>query len=88
MTLDQYRELKVWHVRHEHDAPLEACVWNLVLTLWMLGWVGMPVALVLDVVALAAVAALLLFLPGRYVAWRAALHRNGRLRCDWIVALR
>jgi hypothetical protein len=30
----------------------------------------------------------LLFLPQAYVAWRTRMHRAGRLRCDWIVALR
>jgi len=28
------------------------------------------------------------FLPGAYVALRRYLHRSGRLRCDWITALR
>jgi hypothetical protein len=33
-------------------------------------------------------AVLLVFAPGRYVAWRDRLHRRGRLRCDWIALLR
>mgnify|MGYP003546855692 CR=1 FL=1 len=33
-------------------------------------------------------AVLLVFSPGRYVAWRDRLHRRGRLRCDWIALLR
>ncbi|MDP3822712.1 MAG: hypothetical protein Q8R33_14675 [Burkholderiales bacterium] len=49
---------------------------------------GLPVALLIDAPWAAAAGLALLFLPGRYVALRTRLHRSGRLRCDWITALR
>jgi hypothetical protein len=87
MTLSELQALKVWHTHH-HGHPLEKSAWDLVLTLWMMGWVGCPAALLLDSgwAQLACLAAL--FVPHAYVAWRARMHRLGRLRCDWIVAIR
>jgi hypothetical protein len=86
MTLSQFQALKVWHTHHGGH-PLEKGTWDIVLTLWMMGWVGGPAALLLDVgwAEWACLAAL--FLPGAYVSWRARMHRRGRLRCDWISAL-
>ena len=88
MTLDQFQDLRQWHLRHQGDHPMEGHVWTAILTLWMVGWVGAPTAWLLqwDLAALGAV--LLVFAPGRYVAWRERLHRRGWLRCDWIVMLR
>ena len=40
MTLNQLRDLKRWHVSHRRDHPLEYQVFDVVLTLWLLGWVG------------------------------------------------
>jgi len=86
MTLSQFQAVKLWHTHH-HGHPLEKTTWDAVLTLWMMGWVGFPAAILLDAgwAELACLAAL--FLPGAYVTWRARLHRRGRLRCDWITAL-
>ena len=88
MTLDQFQDLRQWHLRHRSDHPLEGHIWTLIVTMWMVGWVGTPTAWLLhwDVTALAT--ALFVFVPGAYVAIRSRLHRRGRLRCDWIVALR
>ncbi len=88
MTLDQFQDLRVWHLRHRHDHPLEGCVWTSVLTLWMIGWVGTPAAWLLHWNATAMISAAFVFLPGSYVWARSRLHRRGRLRCDWLVALR
>ena len=87
MTLDQFDDLRRWHQGHA-DHPVETRLWSAVLTLWLSGWVGAPVAWLLqwDMVAVAALP--LVFAPGAYVALRRRLHRHGRLRCDWIGALR
>jgi hypothetical protein len=87
MTLDQFQDLKLWHARHAGDRPLEGHVWNAVLTLWLVGWVGTPAAWLLQQDLLAAAGLVLLFLPGIYVATRRRLHRRHLLRCDWITAL-
>jgi hypothetical protein len=88
MTLNQFQDLRLWHLRHAREQPLERHCWDMVLTLWMIGWIGGLAALVLQQNGLALASLLLLFLPQRYVAWRRRLHRGGRLRCDWLDALR
>ena len=88
MTLTQFQDLKAWHQRHWQEQPLEKHCWDSVLTLWMIGWVGGPVALVLQQPALATACLALLFLPNRYVALRRRLHIRHRLRCDWLSTLR
>jgi hypothetical protein len=87
MTLQQFQELKVWHQRQGARHPVEKALWDMVLTVWVLGWVGGPTALLLQAewAELGCLAAL--FLPGLYVAARRRLHNQRRLRCDWIVAL-
>ena len=88
MTLQQFHALKVWHRRHWRDHPVEKNIWDSILTLWVTGWVGGPAALLIGVPWAEAASIAVLFLPGLYVALRTRLHRNGRLRCDWITALR
>ena len=88
MTLGQFHALKVWHTRHWRDHPIEKTTWDAVLTLWLMGWVGGGAALLLGESWAVLTCLALLFLPNAYVAWRRHLHRVGRLRCDWITALR
>lgn len=87
MTLDQFHDLKTWHTRHAGDRPLEGHVWNVVLTLWLAGWVGPPAAWLIGADLEAVCALALLPLPAIYVWLRRRLHRSGRLRCDWLGAL-
>ncbi|HJV61003.1 MAG TPA: hypothetical protein VJ743_08640 [Albitalea sp.] len=86
MTLNQLHALKVWHAYHPH--PLERGTWDTVLCLWMAGWVGLPSALILQLAWAQLACVGVMFLPHLYVALRRRLHRSGRLRCDWITALR
>lgn len=88
MTLDQLHNLKLWHQRHLRERPLEKHVWDTVLTLWLMGWVGGPVALLIQLRWAALLSVALLFVPGAYVALRKRLHQARLLRCDWISALR
>lgn len=88
MTLQQFHDLRHWHLRHVAHRPVEKQVWDAVLTLWVMAWVGLPAAVLIDLPWAETAGVLLLFLPGRYVGLRTALHRVGRLRCDWLVALR
>ena len=88
MTLDQLHTLKLWHQRHLREHPVEKQAWDLVLTLWLMGWVGGPAAFFIHAGWAAAGCVALLFLPGAYVALRRRLHRTRRLRCDWVEALR
>ena len=87
MTLDQLHELKVWHQRHWREHPLEKQAWDLVLTFWLAGWVGLPSAWLIHVRWAVVACVALLFLPGIYVGARGWLHRLHLVRCDWISAL-
>ena len=87
MTLDQLAAMKAWHVAHRRQSPVEFHVCDAVLTLWLLGWTGVPAALLLDQ-PWALLGCLLGFLtPGRYLRLRRRLHLRQRLRCDWLDAL-
>ncbi len=87
MTLDQLHELKLWHQRHWREHPVEKHVWDLVLTVWVASFVGVPTALVVHAAWALAACAMLFFLPEGYVTMRRLLAAAGVLRCDWIVAL-
>ncbi|HEY4067527.1 MAG TPA: hypothetical protein VGM74_11565 [Burkholderiaceae bacterium] len=87
MRLRQFHALKVWHGQHGRK-PVERNVWDAVLTVWLLGWVGAPTAFLLQLGWAEIACASVLFLPGLYVALRRSLHRRHWLRCDWISALR
>lgn len=87
MTLRQMSLLKRWHVEHRERAPLEYHAWDAVLTLWLIGWMGVPPALLLAWGWALPVCALLFFAPRLYVRARRRLHERGALRCDWLPAL-
>jgi hypothetical protein len=86
MRLQEFHALKVWHGQHGRH-PVEKIVWDAVLTVWLIGWVGSPTAFMLHLGWAEAGCLSVLFLPGLYVTLRRALHRAHLLRCDWIVAL-
>lgn len=86
MRLQEFHALKVWHRQHGRH-PVERIVWDTVLTIWMLGWIGVPTSLLLDAGWAETACLGVLFLPGLYVALRRRLHRKRVLRCDWISAL-
>ena len=86
MGLEQYADVRAWHLGHREHA-IEFLVWNGVMTLWMLGWVGLPASALLHHRAAALTACALCLLPALYVRLRRRLHRLGWLRCDWIGAL-
>jgi hypothetical protein len=88
MTIHQLSVLKQWHVQHRRLRPVEFHAWDVILTLWVLGLLGMPVEIVLSQFLGLMACGSLLFVPGGYVALRRRLHLSGRLRCDWLGALR
>jgi len=87
MTLQQLHAIKLWHVAHKPESPIEYHTWDSVLTAWVLGWMGEPAALILWWPGLAATCLLLFMAPSLYVALRRRLHQSGRLRCDWLSSL-
>ena len=88
MSLDQLQELRLWHLRQGHRHRAEKWLWDAVLTVWLIGWVGAPTAFMLHVGWAEGACLSVLFLPGGYVALRRWLHNKRRLRCDWIAALK
>ncbi len=88
MTLHELSNVKRWQVAHREDSPLEYHAWDAVLTLWLLGWVGVPPALLLHWTWLVVLCVPLAFTPPFYVRLRRRLHERGHLRCDWLAALR
>ncbi len=87
MNLHQMQALKRWHVVHRDDHPVEYRVYDAVLTAWVLGWVGVPAALLLAPWHLMPLCLLCSLAPELYVSWRAHMHERHRLRCDWLDAL-
>ncbi len=86
MTLEDLQRIKKWHVAHRCDHPVEYHMWDMVLTLWVMGWVGWLPAFAFDALWSFPLCAFAMGAPGLYVAWRLKAHREGRLRCDWQVA--
>ena len=88
MTLQQMSAVKRWHITHHRQGSVEYQVWDGMLTCWMLGWMGVPPAMLLAPVLGAALCLALIHAPSVYVAVRRRLHRRGRLRCDWLDSTR
>jgi hypothetical protein len=80
--------LKRWHVENREQSPLEYHVWDVMLTLWVLGWMGVAPALFLHWAWALPLCALFFVAPPVYVGARSVLHRRGTLRCDWLPVLR
>ena len=84
MTLDELQRIKQWHVVHRGDHPVEYHLWDAVLTVWLIGWVGWVPAFAFGLVWATPLCMLAMFAPTLYVAWRMKAHQTRRLRCDWL----
>jgi hypothetical protein len=84
MPLTELQRIKQWHVTHRNDHPVEYQLWDAMLTLWVIGWVGWLPAYAFDQLWAIPACVLSIAAPGLYVAWRQKAHREHRLRCDWI----
>lgn len=87
MTLQQVSQVKRWLRLHGRAHRVETQAWDLILTLWLLGWVGLPPSLLLHEWQLLPGCLLGFLTPSLYAHLRLQLHRRGRLRCDWLTAL-
>lgn len=88
MTLQQLASIKHWYLTHPLGHHVEHQVWDGVLSAWVMGWAGLPAAWFTQSAALLMLCGVLLPLPGLYVALRRRLHRQGRLRCEWLASAR
>ncbi len=85
MTLAEIQRIRQWHVAHRRDHPIEYQLWDAVLTLWLLGWVGWLPAFIMGEAAWTAPLFLAgMYAPSGYTRWRARAHDQHRLRCDWL----
>ncbi len=92
MTLKQVSQVRRWlqlHGQQRHAVELQAL--DLVMIFWVLGWVSLPSLMVTGLWAALPLSLPLclaaFLLPSLYAGLRQRLHRNGRLRCDWLTAL-
>ena len=86
MKLDDLQRIKKWHLAHRHTHPIECSMWDLMLMLWVSGWVGWLPVYALHAIWMLPLCALAVGAPSLYVAWRLKAHRQRRLRCDWSYA--
>ncbi|RYF49795.1 MAG: hypothetical protein EOO27_32945 [Comamonadaceae bacterium] len=84
MTLRELQRIKQWHVAHRADHPVEYHLWDVVLTLWIMGWVGWLPACAFDEAWAVPLCFAAILVPNLYAGWRARAHRLHKLRCDWI----
>ena len=88
MKLDELQRIKVWHAGHRATHPVEGHLWDLVLMLWLAGWIGWVPAFALDSLWCAPLCVLGMSAPDLYAGWRTRAHRRQRVRCDWLCARR
>ena len=84
VTLAQLQQIKVWREAHQASHPLERRLWEAVLTLWMMGWMGWLPAWGCGASWAYPLCLLGILAPGIYVYWRINAHAAGQLRCDWL----
>jgi len=84
VSLDELQRIKKWHVAHKADHPIEYQLLDLVLTLWLMGWVGWIPSLMFHALWAFPLCGLAMVLPTGYVRVRARAHQAHRLRCDWL----
>jgi hypothetical protein len=86
LPLQELQRIRKWHLAHRSDHPLEYQLWDAVLTIWVMGWVGWLPTYALEAWWLAPLCALFMLMPQLYVDWRARAHVKQQLRCDWLPA--
>jgi hypothetical protein len=84
MKIAELQRIKQWHVAHRGDHPLEYQLWDAMLTLWVMGWVGWLPAYAFGKFWTMPLCAFAIAAPSMYVAWRTKAHRARKLRCDWL----
>lgn len=84
MTITELQRIKQWHVAHRADHPVEYHLWDMMLTLWVMGWVGWLPAWAFEQLWSTPLCVLSTLAPSLYAAWRQRAHRQHKLRCDWL----
>lgn len=84
VSLNELQRIKKWHVAHKADHPIEYQLLDLVLTLWLMGWVGWIPSLMFHALWALPLCGAAMVLPTGYVRARAKAHHARQLRCDWL----
>lgn len=84
VTLAQFKRIKLWRESHHASHPIERQLWETILTLWMMGWVGWIPAFGCGAAWVYPLCLLGILSPRIYVYWRAKAHQAGLLRCEWL----
>ena len=84
LTLAQLQRVKNWHVAQQGARPVEYQIWEAVLTVWVMGWIGWLPAYAFEAPWAYPLCLLGVFAPRLYVRLRARAHAMQRLRCDWL----
>ena len=66
---------------------MEHRVWEAVMTLWVMAWMGWLPAYTFDAAWAYPLCLLGVLAPRLYIALRTRAHHSGRLRCDWLKLL-
>ncbi|MGM9428116.1 hypothetical protein [Hydrogenophaga sp. MI9] len=85
LNLAELQRIKQWHVDHREDHPLEYHLWDAMLTVWVMGWMGWLPAMAMHALWALPLCVAGIVLPRLYVEWRERAHAAHRLRCDWLV---
>jgi hypothetical protein len=85
VPLSELHRIQHWCKEHALDHPVEHELWDAVLTVWLMGWVGWLPTWVLDAWWAGVLCVLGMLAPSLYVGWRRHAHALNRLRCDWIL---
>ena len=83
MNIAELQRIKQWHMRHHADHPVEYHLWDAMLTLWLMGWVGWLPTIAFHALWATPVCLVAMAAPTLYVSWRLKKHREQKLRCDW-----
>lgn len=86
MTFEEQRRITRWQLANRLRNPVEFRAWDAVLRLRLAGWLGWLPLLAFDAFWAAPLCVLAMFAPTLYAAWRMRAHREGRVRCDWLMA--
>ncbi|SFU85022.1 hypothetical protein SAMN05216350_106174 [Polaromonas sp. YR568] len=84
ITLAQLQRVKDWREAQRGAHPVECQIWEAILTVWLMGWMGWLPAYAFEAVWAYPLCVLGILAPRLYVYMRAKAHVSGHLRCDWL----
>ncbi|MCY7369925.1 MAG: hypothetical protein LH479_03405 [Polaromonas sp.] len=83
-SLRQMQRIRLRLLAQRAALPLEYNIWDGVLTVWIMGWIGWLPAYALEAYWAFPLCLLGIHAPRLYVKARTRAHAAGRLRCDWL----